>query len=126
MIVDPGIKNETGYAAYDEGLQSNSFIKVRLFSHFKPIHYCIFWNILCPSNFLAVFEMFLECFYAVLDSSSLDTCFQQDKNGNVFIGKVWPGYTAFPDFANFDTHKYWQNQVRRVALASWDRQTRPD
>jgi alpha-glucosidase (family GH31 glycosyl hydrolase) len=62
VIVDPGIKNETGYAAYDEGLKSNSFIK--------------------------------------------------DKSGDVFIGKVWPGYTAFPDFMNFDTHTYWQNQVR--------------
>ena len=29
VIVDPGIKNENGYAPYDQGLQNNSFIKVR-------------------------------------------------------------------------------------------------
>ena len=39
------------------------------------------------------------------------TSHSQDKNGNVFIGRVWPGYTAFTDFMNFDTHQYWQDQV---------------
>ena len=29
----------------------------------------------------------------------------------MFIGRVWPGYTAFTDFMNFDTHSYWQDQV---------------
>ena len=29
VIVDPGIKNESGYPSYDQGLQSNSFITVR-------------------------------------------------------------------------------------------------
>ena len=31
----------------------------------------------------------------------------------MFIGKVWPGFTAFTDFMNFDTHQYWQNQVSK-------------
>ena len=35
----------------------------------------------------------------------------QDVNGNVFIGKVWPGYTAYPDFLNPKTVQYWQNEV---------------
>ena len=30
VIVDPGIKNENGYTPYDQGLQANAFIKVRL------------------------------------------------------------------------------------------------
>ena len=48
-----------------------------------------------------VIMMSLRCHYDV----------SQDKNGNVFIGKVWPGHTAFTDFMNFDTHSYWQDQV---------------
>lgn len=39
----------------------------------------------------------------------------QDASGDVFIGKVWPGFTAYPDFLNPKTIQYWQNEVR-VAL----------
>lgn len=28
VIIDPGIKNENGYPAYDQGLKENAFIKV--------------------------------------------------------------------------------------------------
>lgn len=37
--------------------------------------------------------------------------FIKDKNNNVFIGKVWPGNTAFPDFLNPVTQQYWQHEV---------------
>ncbi len=37
--------------------------------------------------------------------------FIKDSNNKVFIGKVWPGYTAYPDFLNLNTHKYWQHEV---------------
>ena len=52
----------------------------------------------------------------------------QDKNGNVFIGKVWPGYTAFTDFMNFDTHSYWQDQVSqfRTGLSGHSRHVSPN
>jgi hypothetical protein len=36
----------------------------------------------------------------------------QDASGDVFIGKVWPGFTAYPDFLNPKTIQYWQNEVR--------------
>ena len=35
----------------------------------------------------------------------------QDQSGEVFVGKVWPGLCAFPDFLNPATAGYWQNQV---------------
>lgn len=36
------------------------------------------------------------------------------KNGDgktPFIGRVWPGYTAFPDFLNPNTKDYWKEQI---------------
>ena len=35
----------------------------------------------------------------------------KDKSGNIFIGKVWPGLTAFPDFLNSKAAGYWEEQV---------------
>ena len=35
----------------------------------------------------------------------------QDANNDVFIGKVWPGYTAYPDFLNPKAIQYWQDEV---------------
>jgi len=37
--------------------------------------------------------------------------FSQDKNGNWFTGKVWPGITVYPDFFNPATAQYWSDQV---------------
>ena len=48
------------------------------------------------THFCDVFEIFL---------------FLQDGSKNVFIGKVWPGTTAFPDFFNPKANTYWQKQV---------------
>ena len=61
LIIDPGIANQNGYPAWDDGLQQDIFLK--------------------------------------------------DKNGNVFIGRVWPGSTAFPDFLNPKTAAYWKQEV---------------
>lgn len=35
----------------------------------------------------------------------------QDKKGDIFSGRVWPGATAFPDFLHPDGNKYWEKQV---------------
>ena len=40
----------------------------------------------------------------------------QDASGNVFIGKVWPGFTAYPDFLNPKTIQYWQNEVSSFSV----------
>ncbi|HKO50866.1 MAG TPA: TIM-barrel domain-containing protein [Polyangiaceae bacterium] len=56
-IVDPGVKFEPGYAAFDEGLANNSFCKTEA--------------------------------------------------GNIYVGQVWPGRTAFPDFSKADVRAWW-------------------
>ena len=40
-----------------------------------------------------------------------DSLCHQDRKDDVFIGKVWPGYTAYPDFAYPLTTEYWTKQV---------------
>lgn len=39
--------------------------------------------------------------------------FIKDSDGNVIIGKVWPGLTAFPDFSNEETHEWWYDNLKR-------------
>ena len=41
----------------------------------------------------------------------------QDASGGVFIGKVWPGFTAYPDFLNPKAIQYWQNEVSGLIWA---------
>lgn len=41
--------------------------------------------------------------------------FVKDRDGNVFIAKVWnPTSTAFPDFTNPKTQEYWTKQIREL------------
>lgn len=61
MIIDPGIKIEQGYQAYEELLNKKLYI---------------------------------------LNST-----------GTPLIGKVWPGFTLFPDFTNPSTTDYWISQL---------------
>ena len=56
-IIDPGVKEDPGYAVYDDGVAKNIFA--------------------------------------------------QTPEGDEYIGQVWPGRTAFPDFANEDARKWW-------------------
>jgi alpha-glucosidase (family GH31 glycosyl hydrolase) len=65
-IVDPGIRNEDGYASWDEGLAADIFIKNG------------------PGG---------------ADS------------GKPYIGEVWPGSTAFPDFLHVNGSAYWKSQI---------------
>jgi len=64
VIIDPGIHNQSGYDAYDQGLARDIFIK-------------------------------------------------QGDGQSPYIGKVWPGTTAFPDFLNPNTSDYWQDQIEK-------------
>ena len=76
VIVDPGIKIESGYKPYDDGLSMDIFIKAR------------------SRSILHMVDGFL-----------------QNRNNDTFIGKVWPGLTAFPDFFHPKANQYWQTQV---------------
>src|SRR5207249_2084378 len=60
VIVDPGIKVDTGYHAYRSGLAGNCFLR-----------------------------------YA---------------DGRTYIGKVWPGECAFPDFTSSSARSWWGSQ----------------
>jgi len=35
-------------------------------------------------------------------------------NGTVYIGKVWPGQTAFVDFFNSNASAYWSDMLNRL------------
>uniref|UniRef100_H3CS37 Alpha glucosidase 2 n=1 Tax=Tetraodon nigroviridis TaxID=99883 RepID=H3CS37_TETNG len=39
--------------------------------------------------------------------------FIRDWEGNVILGKVWPGLTAYPDFSNAETHEWWYDSLKR-------------
>ncbi|CAG11433.1 unnamed protein product, partial [Tetraodon nigroviridis] len=38
--------------------------------------------------------------------------FIKNSTGNILIGKVWPGPTAFPDFTNPETRRWWEDCIR--------------
>ncbi len=56
-IVDPGVKAESGYWVYDQGVAGNYFLK--------------------------------------------------RKSGELYIGEIWPGKSAFPDFTSEKTRAWW-------------------
>ena len=45
--------------------------------------------------------------YEVCDDGLEKGVFALKENGEVYIGQVWPGDTAFPDFANEDARAWW-------------------
>lgn len=57
VIIDPGVKVEESYKAYDQGIKNDYFIK--------------------------------------------------DENGEVYVGKVWPGDSVFPDFLRKSVRDWW-------------------
>ncbi|XP_076839543.1 lysosomal alpha-glucosidase [Brachyhypopomus gauderio] len=40
--------------------------------------------------------------------------FITNSSGDLLIGKVWPGLTAFPDFSNPDTHEWWYQNLQKL------------
>ena len=67
VIVDPGIKVDSSYSAYQTGSVGNIFLKY--------------------------------------------------PNGKPFVGKVWPGDCAFPDFSNPDARMWWGNNFKSLTEA---------
>ncbi len=45
--------------------------------------------------------------YSVFDSGIAQDIFCKTEGGDVYIGQVWPGNTAFPDFASAEARKWW-------------------
>eukprot|EP00731_Ephydatia_muelleri_P031502 Em0023g9a len=54
-----------------------------------------------------------ETGYEPYDDGVQQGIFIKDQNGNIFVGKVWPGLCAFPDFLNPATTPYWQTQIAK-------------
>lgn len=53
--------------------------------------------------------------YEVYDSGQTGSHFCKNPNGDNFIGLVWPGETAFPDFSQKATRDWWATWTRRFA-----------
>jgi len=62
VIIDPGVKKDSSYFMYQEGVKNDYFVKL--------------------------------------------------PNGDNYIGRVWPGKTAFPDFSNPDTRDWWSSKYK--------------
>ncbi|XP_068605748.1 lysosomal alpha-glucosidase [Brachionichthys hirsutus] len=50
--------------------------------------------------------------YPPYDDGLKRDVFIKNASGHVLIGKVWPGPTAFPDFTNAETRRWWENCIR--------------
>ncbi|KAG1681996.1 Lysosomal alpha-glucosidase [Nymphon striatum] len=51
--------------------------------------------------------------YPPYDDGVAMDIFVKDINGKILLGKVWPdGPSAFPDFTNIETYKYWGKQIK--------------
>ncbi len=64
-IVDPGVKEESGYSIYDHGMAGNNFLK--------------------------------------------------RKNGEVYVGQIWPGASVFPDFTSEKARAWWASEAANFA-----------
>ncbi len=45
--------------------------------------------------------------------------FTKKLDGEIFIGAVWPGDSAFPDFSNKDCRKWWKDELKKF-IAEYD------
>lgn len=49
--------------------------------------------------------------YPTYDSGLEQDVFIKQASGEVFIGQVWPGYTAFPSFYAANTQNWWTQNI---------------
>ncbi|MGL5617189.1 MAG: TIM-barrel domain-containing protein [Sarcina sp.] len=50
--------------------------------------------------------------YGVYERGLKGNHFTKKADGEVFIGAVWPGDSAFPDFSNKDTREWWKEELK--------------
>ena len=67
--------------------------------------------------------------YAVFDSGLEREVFCLTEGGDIYIGQVWPGNTAFPDFVNPDAREWWGDlnaeHVRSGIAGIWNDMNEP-
>ncbi|XP_029913099.1 lysosomal alpha-glucosidase isoform X2 [Myripristis murdjan] len=50
--------------------------------------------------------------YPPFDDGLKRDVFIKNATGQTLIGRVWPGQTAFPDFTNLETRRWWEDCIR--------------
>lgn len=56
----------------------------------------------------------IEPGYSTYDDGKTQDVFCKDNRDEIFVGKVWPGMTSFPDFSNEQTTTWWAKQHKRL------------
>lgn len=67
--------------------------------------------------------------YEIYDDALAKNLFCRKGDGEVYIGQVWPGETAFPDFSKLETREWWgrlnANHVRSGIAGIWNDMNEP-
>jgi len=67
--------------------------------------------------------------YAVFDEGLAEDLFCRTESGGLYIGQVWPGRTAFPDFSQAATRRWWGKwnaaHVRSGLAGIWNDMNEP-
>ncbi len=70
-----------------------------------------------------------EAGYPVFDEALRRNLLCRTEEGEVYVGQVWPGRTAFPDFAKEETRKWWgklnAEHVRSGVCGIWNDMNEP-
>ncbi|RUP48064.1 glycosyl hydrolases family 31-domain-containing protein, partial [Jimgerdemannia flammicorona] len=83
IILDPGVKVEDGYEAFEDGMRRGVFLRIKR---------------------------------ARRDGEKAmigDIRVGKDEVDTVFVGRVWPGKTVWPDWFNPETQAYWTEQIQK-------------
>ena len=49
--------------------------------------------------------------YEAFEVGLQEDVFVKQQSGDIFIGQVWPGYTAFPSWFGANTQQWWKNHI---------------